>query len=433
MTEALLGSVGTRLSQGFSRDGQFLTRSIKVDGRVSQSTVEVAHPTSDDLGDWWVSYLNGFRPASEAIQTTPIRSAELFSGPGGLALGFERACLELGVPHISEFAVDQDDEAAKVYQANHNTRRISTKSVISLVDYQIRGAREDAQFLYEPEIVSSELEHLVGGIDVLLAGPPCQGYSNLNNRTRRKDRRNELYLTVPAMAVALQAKIVIIENVHAVLHDRLGVVDSTIALLKAAGYRLTSGVLHAAKMGWPQNRQRYFLIGRLDHDPIPLNVVAAALGSDSRPLWWAIGDLEDEAPDDFMNCWPELSEENRRRIDWLFDNEAHDLPPSERPDCHKNGTTYNAVYGRLFGDRPAPTITTGFLTPGRGRYIHPTRRRVLTPREAARLQGFPDTYNFRPDTTRSVYKNQLGKWIGDAVPMPLGYAAGISAIGNGWS
>ena len=80
-----------------------------------------------------------------------------------------------------------------------------------------------------------------------------------------------------------------------------------------------------------------------------------------------------------MNCWPELSDANRRRIDWLFDNDAHDLPLSERPDCHRDGTTYNAVYGRLYPDRPAPTITTGFLTPGRGRYIHPTRRRVLTP------------------------------------------------------
>ena len=80
-------------------------------------------------------------------------------------------------------------------------------------------------------MIGRELEHMVGCTDVVMAGPPCQGYSNLNDRTRRNDRRNELYLTVPAMAVALQARIVIIENVHAVLHDRLGVVDSAIALL----------------------------------------------------------------------------------------------------------------------------------------------------------------------------------------------------------
>jgi DNA (cytosine-5)-methyltransferase 1 len=132
-----------------------------------------------------------------------------------------------------------------------------------------------------------------------------------------------------------------------------------------------------------------------------------------------------------MHLRTELSEENQRRIDYLFDNGLHDLPPSERPDCHKEGTTYNAVYGRLHHDRPAPTITTGFLTPGRGRYIHPTQRRVLTPLEAARIQGFPDTYRFHLSLDLPASKQKLGKWIGDAVPLPLGHAAGISAMAPG--
>ena len=73
-----------------------------------------------------------------------------------------------------------------------------------------------------------------------------------------------------------------------------------------------------------------------------------------------------------MLARPQLSEENLRRIDWLFDNEEYDLPNAERPDCHKEGTSYKAVYGRLRADRPSPIITTGFMTPGHGRYIHPT-------------------------------------------------------------
>jgi len=72
-------------------------------------------------------------------------------------------------------------------------------------------------------------------------------------------------------------------------------------------------------------------------------------------------------------------------------------------------------------------------TPGRGRYIHPSLRRTLTPWEAARLQGFPDIYDFFPDPKNPPTKLKITKWIGDAVPMPLGFAAGLSALGNGWT
>lgn len=128
--------------------------------------------------------------------------------------------------------------------------------------------------------------------------------------------------------------------------------------------------------------------------------------------------------------WPltELTDENRRRIRWLFDNDEHDLALHERPKCHQDGTSYNSVYGRMYADRPAPTITTGFMTPGRGRFVHPSEPRTLKPAEAARLQGFPDTYCFRPEPQRPATRSQLAKWIGDAVAMPLGYAAAISAL-----
>src|SRR5690606_3645683 len=157
-------------------------------------------------------------------------------------------------------------------------------------------------------------------------------------------------------------------------------------LLRDAGYSVTSGVLRAAELGWPQRRQRFFVVARRDRPPVPLDEVAAGLADEPRSLWWAIGDLEDTESDHFMDLQPELSDENRKRIDWLFDHDEYDLALDQRPECHQDGTTYNAVYGRLRSDRPAPTVTTGFMTPGRGRYIHPTRRRVLTAREAARLQ-----------------------------------------------
>jgi DNA (cytosine-5)-methyltransferase 1 len=349
-----------------------------------------------------------------------------------------QACFELGLDHVVSAAIDQDADALRVYAHNHAARLQSARSVSEIVDFQCRGRGADTKFLYPPELLpnvfgsdSPRWQSLIGNIDVVLAGPPCQGHSNLNNRTRRDDGRNDLYLTVPAFAIAVGAPIVIIENVPAVVHDRRGVVARTTQLLEEAGYHVTDGVLSSAQMGWPQRRQRYFVIARRDRPPLAVDSVALGLTDEiSRSVWWAIGDLEHRAFDDYLHLSTEQSPENHSRIDWLFDNDAHDLPPEERPDCHKNGTTYDSVYGRLHRDLPAPTITTGFMTAGRGRYIHPTQRRTLTPWEAARLQGFPDAYEFRAGGGQP-FKHQLAKWIGDAVPMPLGYAAGIAALGSG--
>ncbi|MCZ7531736.1 MAG: DNA cytosine methyltransferase [Acidimicrobiia bacterium] len=91
------------------------------------------------------------------------------------------------------------------------------------------------------------------------------------------------------------------------------------------------------------------------------------------------------------------------------------------------------MYGRLHPDRESQTITTGFMTPGRGRYVHPTERRVINALEAATLQGFPSTYEFHLPGETAPSKLQLGKWIGDAVPMPLGHAASLAALLPGLS
>lgn len=418
----------TIASSSFDLVGDRIQRTLRVGAITARSSYRLTEPTGEDLGDWWRCYLRG----DELVAEEPlgaVRTLDLFCGPGGLALGFAQACAELGYSVRSEGAIDDDAGAVDVYATNHGTRNRISDSVRSLIDYQVRGVGEKARFIYDPEIIDERAADLVGNVDAVLAGPPCQGHSNLNNHTRRVDRRNELYLTVPAFAIATGAPMVVIENVPAVIHDRQKVVATTKALLERAGYHVSLGRAFADRLGWPQTRQRFFLIARKDAPPMDIEAVGQSLGSDTRPLWWAIGDLEDEPETGDLVLAADYSPENRRRIDWLFERNEFDLPPSERPDCHKDGTTYNAVYGRLRKEQPAPTITTGFLTPGRGRYIHPTRRRTLTPHEAARLQGFPDSYRFHPHPDPST-KAQLTKWIGDAVPMPLGFVAGLSVLGG---
>jgi DNA (cytosine-5)-methyltransferase 1 len=207
------------------------------------------------------------------------------------------------------------------------------------------------------------------------------------------------------------------------------VVETARALFESAGYRVESGILAADAMGWPQTRQRFFMVAHRNEQPIPLRIVAEMLAEERpRSLMWAIEDLQDTTSPHLLDQPADLSDHNRSRIDWLFDNNGYELPPPERPPSHRNRTIYRSVYGRMRGEHPAPTLTTGFLSPGRGRYVHPTRRRTLTLREAARIQGFPDTYRFVANPANPPPRTKIAQWIGNAVPMPLGYAAALSLL-----
>ncbi len=406
-------------------------------GTSSLDVSEFDEAYKDPLGAWWRACLRGAVPSPvhpPESRPKPLRVLDLFSGVGGLMVGVEQLAAEAGRRLICELAVDTDADALAVHALNHRTRRVSPESVTSLIDYRVRDSGSSASFVYPPALIDDRLMDACQGVDLVGAGPPCQGHSNLNNHSRRNDPRNLLYLTVPAFAVACSARAVVIENVTSVVHDDAQVVQTARALLESSGYAVTEGVLAADAMGWPQTRKRHFLVARLassenESAPIPIADVQAALTDNPpRSVLWAIGDQERLSPDRAMHVESELTALNRDRVQWLFDNDEHDLALGERPDCHQDGTSYGAVYGRMHAARPAPTITTGYMTPGRGRFIHPTEPRTITPAEAARLQGFPDTYRFNPALDRPASRSQLAKWIGDAVAMPLGYAAAVSAL-----
>lgn len=128
-----------------------------------------------------------------------------------------------------------------------------------------------------------------------------------------------------------------------------------------------------------------------------------------------IDDLVDEYKDKegVFYTPSQMSEENVKRVNYLFDNDLYDLPDTERPTCHRTKKhKYKAVYGRLHWDKPSPTITGGFGSMGQGRFVHPLRRRVITAHEAARIQGFPDFFDFSLVSTRTA----LYEMIGNAVP-----------------
>ena len=436
--------------QRFTLRQGWLTHVLEVDGRQMRSQLELPADLAADvdgedaalLDRWWKAILRGSLPIPERGQPDaggqPLRIVDLFSGVGGFVLGVKLLAAEAGKRLVCELAVDTDEAALAVHARNHGTRRRSAESVASLVDYRIRGDGDSAEFVYEPELIGERLQHACADVDLLIAGPPCQGHSNLNNHSRRNDRRNYLYLAVPAFAVACRARAVIIENVTSVVHDDAEVVRTARRLFETNGYATDEGVIAADAMGWPQTRKRHFLVARRIGDaaeaafPLPISDVATMLAAPSaRTVTWAIGSTESLSTDPALHVTAEYTAENLERIEWLFDNDEYDLALQHRPKSHQAGTTYGAVYGRMHADRPAPTITTGFNTPGRGRFIHPNEPRTMTPAEAARLQGFPDTFRFTTDPSAPPGKAALAKWIGDAVTMPLGYAAALSAIGPG--
>lgn len=416
------------MHQSFERVDGRIVRKVRLNGSFYESIVsDVSDAGLSGAASFWQSILRGSRVEGKR-DSKPLRIVDAFCGPGGLGLGVRLAAQAIGRDVDFAAIVDTDATAVHVHRHNLGARKHLAASVPSLVDFHVLDVGDQAHFGYEPEIVHTELGR-VGTVDMFIAGPPCQGHSNLNNHTRRRDPRNDLYVTAVALGVALGSELILLENVPTVQNSHSDVVSTAVGLLRSSGYGVSMGVLKADELGAAQRRARHFLLG------VKSRVLEAdflidcgrRLAAPAMPLSWAIGDLLEKDAVSLFDTAPTLTSVNLARIDYLFENDLYDLPDEQRPDCHKNGTSYTAVYGRMHWDRPAQTITTGFGTPGQGRYIHPCKRRVITPHEAARIQGFPDWFDFTPDDLPPKRKN-LAKWIGDAVHPILGYAAGLSAF-----
>ena len=412
----------------YAREGDTVDLIAKVGDLALRSRVSTDVEESNAHHAWWHGYVKGCHVHFPPVRET-LRVADLFCGPGGLSQGFRLGARTLGFKTQHQLAVDVDREALRVYSANHRPRLALNESTASLVTYALHEDERNIRFTSMPGIRDERVAALRGHVDVLLAGPPCQGHSTANSKRRYFDQRNLLYLTVPAMAVALDIPIVIIENVPGVQASQQGVVQATWKLLEESGYAVTGGVINASDLGWAQARRRYFMIATKGHLPVEIpGALLPTLKLPAMAISSLLSDLVHVQPSGFMTESPALSDENLQRINLLHDLDLYDLPDEHRNrKARESGTSYRAVYGRMYWDRPAQTITTGFMTPGRGRYVHPIARRTLLPLEAARLQGFPDDYIFDAFGV-TPNRTALAKWIGDAVPAPLGFATAVSAL-----
>ena len=344
-----------------------------------------------------------FNGSGEAISVV-----DLFSGCGGMTLGIAHVAHKRGMALRVPLAMDVDPDAISVYRDNFDGANAVVRDVRERFDGDLKQPLTTRERKARRE--------LRGGVDFLVGGPPCQGNSNLNNLTRWNDPRNALYARMARATRVLQPRFVVAENVPSILNDRGGVVSETIDALRHARYNVADMVLDLSRVGVPQVRRRHVLLAsrageKADPEAVLRELAGARLTS--RSVLWAIGDLRRVKPDRQFDIASVSSEENRQRIAWLFDNRSYDLPNRYRPACHRNKNhKYKSVYGRMSWSEPAQTVTTGFGSMGQGRFVHPSRRRTITPHEAARLQGFPDYFSFEAAEKRNAWS----RLIGNAVP-----------------
>lgn len=339
-----------------------------------------------------------------------IRMVDLFSGTGPMSLGVIEAGRATGIKVQPVFAIDFEKNAALNYKYNFPDCNVVNEDITKYIDGELGAAATDKE---------KKTLDMIGAIDMVIGGPPCQGHSDLNNHTRRDDPRNQLIFRVVRLVELTKPRFVIIENVQGIKHDKNHVLQTTERYLEKLGYHLFENLLMASNYGVAQNRRRFILVATLDDIDFNLSNYER---KNVNGVWWAIKDLSTGKDGDVFNTSAKHNQTNQQRINYLFDNNIYELPYQLRPVCQrKENNRYTSVYSRMHPNLPAPTITSGFGSIGQGRFGHPFERRTLTPHEAARVQFIPDFFLFSQDLNRVA----LQKMIGNAVPPKLTYIIGL--------
>lgn len=406
--------------ESFRRTSQYVVREVvRRDHSIARSRIRIVEGleksqlSASDLHD--LCWLRSSTEPGLSAEYEPVRVVDLFAGCGGLSVGIREACRALGYRMESVLANDFEARTLDIYGLNFTEADLRACPVEELLDSPV-GSKS-------PSTTERRLRAELGKIDLVIGGPPCQGHSNLNNHTRNQDPKNELYMRMVRFCEVVRPESVVIENVPGVIRDRDGVAQRAWKRLEQLGYSVDTMVIDSSKVGAAQKRKRSITVASLSIQP-SLSDAVPEVAAGPRPVTWAISDLIDAEGLTVFDTPAEPSPENARRMNHLIDSGLYELPDSKRPDCHRlKPHTYDAMYGRLYPDRPSPTITTGFGSMGRGRFTHYALPRTITPHEAARIQFFPDFYDFGTSG-----RTLLHRMIGNAVPPKLGYAIGLHLL-----
>lgn len=335
---------------------------------------------------------------------------DLFSGVGGLSLGFEMAGFKAVI------ANEYDASIAESYVKNRPHVKMIVNDITQLP-------------------IQETFSEYRGKIDLIVGGPPCQGFSQKGQRKSINDERNFLFRYYYEVVALVKPKYFVMENVPNLLTTEDGYFKKEIeSLFENIGYKIVADVLNASDFGVPQNRKRAVIIGRLGDYPLSMPKPQTR----KVTIWDAISDLayleSGEGAEVQEYRYAPQSEYQRvlrdgsillhnhvatkhselalERLRLIPPNKGREVLPPE----HLTKSIYSGTWSRMLKDDISVTITTRFDTPSSGRFTHPFLNRAITVREAARIQSFPDTFVFHGNKTSQM------KQVGNAVPPLLAKA-----------
>ncbi len=351
-----------------------------------------------------------------------LKAISLFSGAMGLDLGIEKAGIEITL------CVEMNKEAA-------STIRRNTK--IPVID------RDITTVPYTELLEVSGLKE--GEVDLVVGGPPCQAFSTAGARRGLNDFRGNVIIQYLRVVSELRPKYFILENVRGILSAKLNAVPeeyvkydpikntqgSVIEFLakefKKQGYTISFALFNAANYGVPQIRERVIMFGAKGNKRIPLpQPTHSESGLFNTKKWVTLGDVIKDLPKADESEYIPLS---KRLIQYMSLIKEGENWTSLNPEIAKEamGKAYDLGGGktgflrRLSNNKPSPTLVTSPIMPAT-LICHPTELRPLSIREYARIQQFPDDWQFCGKIA-DIYRQ-----IGNAVPVGLGYMAGTQIV-----
>lgn len=339
-----------------------------------------------------------------------LRVADLFAGVGGLSYGFMLAGADILV------ANEKDASIAEAYMKNHPSTKMITADITSLDIAETFGEYK-------------------GVIDIVIGGPPCQGFSQKGSRKTINDPRNFLFRYYYEVVKFLKPKYFLMENVPNLLTTENGLFKNEIVkLFSGIGYALDCKVENAADFGVPQVRKRAMILGRLGNRKLELpngngkrttvNEAISDLAYLDSGQGEEIAEYKKEPESDYQKKMRERASKLYNHVVTKHSKEAIEklklIPVGMGKEVFPaellTKSIYSGTWSRMIADDQSVTITTRFDTPSSGRFTHPTLNRCITVREAARIQSFPDDFVFYGS------KSSQMKQVGNAVPPLLGKA-----------
>ncbi len=349
-----------------------------------------------------------------------LNCIDLFAGAGGFSL----AAKNIGFNVVA--AVEINKNACETYRQNiikydSTTLTLYQKNILEL----------------EPEEIKCAHFMDADPCDIVLGGPPCQGFSvHRINDAGVNDPRNKLILRYFEYVAALKPKVFLMENVPGLLWTRhRKFLDIFYEEGEKAGYKLMQPVtIDSRDYGVPQRRKRVFILGvRPDIEFSALWPPSVTHGSEKNREQNPLLSPWQTAAQVFSKPSPEGDENSmcmNHTADLIEVFKSTPLNGGSRSDsnrmlpCHKNHNGHKDVYGRIDPTQPGPTMTTACINPSKGRFVHPTEPHGITLRQAARFQTFPDWFVFKGGLIAA------GEQIGNAVPVKLGEVL-LRCIANG--